>query len=217
MNNKYWPLYGLVLRTPRLELRFPSEDELGALAEVAATGVNRPGQRTFLTPWPDLPPEQRGLFVVQNHWGCKAEWATTNWVLNLGVFAEGMPIGMVSLRGKEFSILREVTTGSWLGLEFQGKGYGTEARTALLHFAFEHLGAVAARTEVFQDNASSQGVSRKLGYQPDGISRDVLDGQVVVSDRLRLTHDHWLRVPHVPVTVLGLEQCKAYFLGEDVT
>lgn len=217
MNNKYWPLYGLILRTPRLELRFPSEDELGTLAEVAAHGVNRPGQRTFLTPWPDLPPEKRGLFIVQNHWGCKAEWKTTNWVLNLGVFVEGLPIGMVSLRGKEFSILREVTTGSWLGLEFQGKGFGTEARTALLHFAFEHLGAVAARTEVFQDNAPSQGVSRNLGYLPDGISRDVLDGQVVVSDRLRLTHDHWLQVPHVPVTVLGFDQCQAYFLGEEVT
>ncbi|MFB9992667.1 GNAT family N-acetyltransferase, partial [Deinococcus oregonensis] len=189
MINKYWPLYGLNLRTPRLELRFPSEDELGKLAEVAATGVNRPGQRTFLTPWPELPPEKRALFVVQNHWGCKAEWESKQWVLNLGVFVDGRPIGMVSLRGKEFSVLREVTTSSWLGLEFQGQGYGTQARTALLEFAFEHLGAVAARTEVFQENASSQGVSRKLGYQPDGMSRDVLDGQVMVSDRFRLTRD----------------------------
>ncbi|MFB9991935.1 GNAT family N-acetyltransferase [Deinococcus oregonensis] len=217
MINKYWPLYGLNLRTPRLEFRFPSEDELGTLAEVAAQGVNRPGQRTFLTPWPELPPKERGLFIVQNHWGCKAEWNSNNWVLNLGVFVEGRPIGMVSLRGKDFSVLREVTTGSWLGLEFQGQGYGTEARTALLQLAFEHLGAVAARTEVFQENAASQGVSKKLGYESDGISRDVLDGQVIVSDRLRLTRDQWQRVPHVAVTVTGFDQCQAYFLGEEVT
>ncbi|GHG03710.1 hypothetical protein GCM10017783_15390 [Deinococcus piscis] len=151
---------------------------------------------------------------MQNHWGCKAEWESTNWVLNLGVFAAGQPVGMVSLRGKEFATLREVTTGSWLGLEFQGKGYGTEARTALLHFAFEQLGAVAARTEVFQDNAASQGVSRKLGYEPDGISRDVLDGQVIVSDRLRLTREKWQHCTHLPVSVTGFESCEKFFLGE---
>lgn len=110
--NKYWPLDQLVLSTPHLELRFPTEDELGQLAEVAAGGVSKPGQRTFLTPWPEFPPHKRALFVMQNHWGCKAEWESGNWVLNLGVFANGQPIGMVSLRGKDFAILREVTTGS---------------------------------------------------------------------------------------------------------
>ncbi|MFC6617076.1 GNAT family N-acetyltransferase [Deinococcus radiophilus] len=159
-------------------------------------------------------PEKRGLFVIQNHWGCKAEWESSDWVLNLGVFADGQPIGMVSLRGKEFAVLREVTTGSWLGLEFQGQGHGTEARTALLHFAFEYLGAEAARTEVFQENAASQGVSRKLGYRPDGISRDVLDGQVIVSDRLRLTRESWRHVPHTPVTVSGFDGCEKFFLGD---
>lgn len=154
------------------------------------------------------------MFVIQNHWGSKADWESRNWVLNLGVFAGEQPVGMVSLRGKEFSILREVTTGSWLGLDFQGQGYGTEARAALLHFAFENLGAVAARTEVFQENAASQGVSRKLGYQPDGISRDILDGQVIVSDRLRLTREHWQRVSHFPVSITGYEHCQHFFMEE---
>lgn len=214
MTNQYWPLYELILRTPRLELRLPTEKELGQLAEVAARGISKPGQRTFLTPWPELAPRKRALFILQNHWGCKAEWTSTNWVLNLGVFAESEPIGMVSLRGKDFSILREVTTGSWLGLDFQRQGYGTEARTALLHFAFESLGAVAARTEVFQENTLSQGVSRKLGYQPDGISRDIFDGQVIISDRLRLSRENWQRISHPPVTVNGFDGCEEFFLGE---
>lgn len=213
----YWPLYHLTLRTPRLELRFPTERELGQLAQIAADGISKPGQRTFLTPWPELPPKQRGLFVIQNHWGSKADWESTGWVLNLGVFAGEQPIGMVSLRGKEFSILREVTTGSWLGLNFQRQGYGTEARTALLHLAFEHLGAFAARTEVFQENAPSQGVSRKLGYQPDGISRDVLDGRVIVSDRLRLTREDWQRGSYSSVDVAGFDQCRHFFIGENIS
>ena len=64
-------------------------------------------------------------------------------------------------------------------------------RIGLLTLAFDHLGAEAAVTEVFQDNHSSQGVSRKLGYEPDGISRDARGDEVVVSDRLRLTLTKW--------------------------
>lgn len=101
-----------------------------------------------------------------------------------------------------------------MGIDFQSQGYGTEARAALLHFAFENLGALAARTEVFQENTKSQGVSKKLGYQPDGISRDILEGQVIVSDRLRLTRENWQRTPHLPITVTGFDNCMEFFLGE---
>jgi RimJ/RimL family protein N-acetyltransferase len=96
---------------------------------------------------------------------------------------------VATLRARDFVVVREVTTFSWLGLDYQGHGFGTEARVGLLTLAFEHLGAVAARTEVFQDNHASQGVSRKLGYQSDGISVDARGSEPVVSDRLRLSRD----------------------------
>jgi hypothetical protein len=67
---------------------------------------------------------------------------------------------VVTLRARDFPVVREVTTSSWLATGHQGQGYGTEARTGLLTLAFDHLGARAARTEVFQDNDASQGVSR---------------------------------------------------------
>jgi RimJ/RimL family protein N-acetyltransferase len=121
-----------------------------------------------------------------------------------------VPIGIVALRATDFSILREVKTWSWLGLEHHGQGFGTEARNALLHLAFAGLDAEAALTEVFQDNAGSQGVSRKLGYRPDGISRDVLHGKPVVSDRLRLTREDW---QETPVEVEGLEDCRSWFIA----
>lgn len=41
-------------------------------------------------------------------------------------------------------LVREVATSSWLGLPHHGKGFGTEARLALLTLAFDHLGAEAA-------------------------------------------------------------------------
>jgi hypothetical protein len=33
-----WPQFGLIIMTPRLELRLPREEDLAALAEVAARG-----------------------------------------------------------------------------------------------------------------------------------------------------------------------------------
>ena len=58
-----WPLFGLVLRTPRLELRSPSPEQLAALAELADDGVHDPATMPFLVPWTDLPPGQRGRSV----------------------------------------------------------------------------------------------------------------------------------------------------------
>ena len=206
-----WPLFGLVLRTEQLELRLPREAEVAALAELAGRGLHAPGERPFLTPWTDGTPQDRAGEVLQGHWWRLGAWTTDDWSLGLGVFRDGEPLGIVSLRARQFAVLREVTSSSWLGLEHQGQGVGTQARVALLALAFDHLGAQAARTEVFQDNHASQGVSRRLGYQPDGISRDVRGDEVLVSDRLRLTRDGWAAQPRPHVDVSRLEPCRAWF------
>ena len=206
----HWPLRGLRLVTERLVLRQPDEGELAALADVAAAGVHQPGEQPFLTPWTDRPPSERARGVLQGYWEDLSSWTPQNWALQLGVFRDGVPLGIVALRATDFAILREVKTWSWLGLEHHGQGFGTEARRALLHLAFAGLDAEAALTEVFQDNAGSQGVSRKLGYRPDGISRDVLHGKPVVSDRLRLTREDW---QETPVEVVGLEDCRSWFIA----
>ncbi|MFI5932387.1 GNAT family N-acetyltransferase [Actinoplanes sp. NPDC051494] len=207
----HWPPAGLSLTTDRLRLRQPDDAELAALAEVAADGVHAPGERPYLTPWTDLPPAERARYVIQQHWRRRGEWRADSWELEFGVFHEERPIGIVAIRGHDFAIRREVKTESWLGLPHHRRGLGTEARTALLHLAFTGLDAVAAVSEVFQDNAASQGVSRKLGYRPDGISRDVLHGQVATSDRLRLTADDWHGRPRPAVTITGLEPCLPLF------
>lgn len=207
----HWPHLGLRLTTERLELRLPTEDELADLGDVAAHGVHHPGEQPYLRPWTDVPPHQRALHIIQQHWSRRGEWTVDDWALELGVFSEWGPVGMVALRGREFPILREAKTESWLGVDHHRRGLGTEARTALLHLAFAGLRAVSAVSEVFQDNAGSQGVSRKLGYRRDGISRDVLHDHVVVSDRLRLDRDDWQRAPHATVTIYGLAPCLPFF------
>ncbi|MFJ8578258.1 GNAT family N-acetyltransferase [Micromonospora sp. NPDC093277] len=206
-----WPLYGLTIFTSRLELRLPQEDELAAAAQLAANGVHRADERPFLTPWTDGSPEDRARSVLQGHWGQRAGWSVAAWSLGLAVFSDGNPLGMVTLRARDFLVVREVTTSSWLGIEHQGKGYGTEARIGLLTLAFDHLDARAALTEVFQDNHASQGVSRKLGYAADGISVDARGDEAVVSDRLRLTRQKWTQQERPAVRVDGMAACGPMF------
>ena len=211
MLSDIWPVYRLQVTTDRLILRLPNEDELAEAAEVAGAGVHRPSERPFLTPWTEGSAQDRRLSVVRGHWSDLADWTADRWGLGLCVFADGRPVGMVSLRASDFRVAREVTTSSWLGLPFQGKGFGTEARIGLLTLAFDHLGAEAARTEVFQDNHASQGVSRKLGYEPDGISRDARGDEVLVSDRLRLTRQTWIQSGHPRAEVTGFDLCRSCF------
>lgn len=206
-----WPLFGLTVQTSRLKLRLPHEQEIAELASIAGRGVHHPGERPFLTPWTAGDPQDRVRFVLQEHWSQLGAWSASAWRLGLGVFLGEQPLGIVTLRARDFPVVREVTTSSWLGLPHHGKGYGTEARAGLLTLAFDHLGADAALTEVFQDNHSSQGVSRKLGYEPDGISRDARGNEVVVSDRLRLTRQKWQSQPQTGATVAGFADCRSMF------
>ncbi|MFD5110971.1 GNAT family N-acetyltransferase [Streptomyces sp. NPDC058391] len=206
-----WPLRALRIRSPRLELRLPSEEELAAVADVAAQGAHARTARPFLTPWTDLPPAERARHVVRQHWSRLGAWAPDDWALELVVFFEGRPVGIQEIRATDFGIRREIVSGSWIGLEHQGKGIGTEMRVAMLHLAFAELGAGSAKSVSFTDNHASLSVSRKLGYQPDGITRDVLHGQVVESQWLRLSRQDWSRQEHGPVTVSGLTACKDFF------
>lgn len=72
MLNHYWPPAHLTLATKRLELRVPIDYELFELVQVAANGVHEPGDQPYLTPWTDLPPRERILHLMQQHWSRRA-------------------------------------------------------------------------------------------------------------------------------------------------
>ena len=55
MPHPYWPLFDLRVRTPRLELRYPSDDDLVALVDLARMGIHPPETMPFSTPWTDVP------------------------------------------------------------------------------------------------------------------------------------------------------------------
>jgi RimJ/RimL family protein N-acetyltransferase len=150
-------------------------------------------------------PAARAREVVQRHSRRRGTWTPQDWTLDLVVFEQGRPVGVQEMGAQDFAILREVSTSSWLGLKYQGRGIGSEMRSAVLHLAFAGLDAAEATSMSFIDNAASLGVSRKLGYRPDGITRDVLHGQAVVSERLRLTRLEWELTDRPKVAISGLE------------
>lgn len=203
----HWPLLGLRIRTPRLELRLPQAEELAELGELAAAGVHDPDLMPFLHPWTDLPPAERARSVIQFQWRTLASWQPRDWQLPLAVFKDGRIVGLQEVAAKDFAVLREVRTGSWIGREHHGQGIGTEMRAAVLHLAFAELGAEQARSGAFSDNPASRAVSRKLGYEPDGVARLVVRGKPVLEHRLRLTRDRWEAAPRTEAAVDGLTPC----------
>jgi RimJ/RimL family protein N-acetyltransferase len=211
MNPDWWPLARLRLLTPDLELRLGTPDDVEALAGLAAAGVHKPHVQPFVVPWTDAPPADRALSTLQFQWRQWGAWTPQHWSLDLVVLREGAVVGTQGVSAKEFAVLREVSTGSWLGLAYQGKGIGTQMRAAVLHLAFECLGALYATSGAFADNHASLAVSRKLGYVDDGIERHVVRGKAVTSRRLRLDRETWQRTRSVPVTAHGVEQCLPMF------
>lgn len=62
------------------------------------------------------------------------------------------------------------TIGYWLGRPFQGFGYAGEAAEAALDWAFAAHGCTAVAARVFEENAASRALLRKLGFQPEAIT-----------------------------------------------
>jgi RimJ/RimL family protein N-acetyltransferase len=211
MTSPHWPLSGLRLRTPRLELRWPTLADLDALASLAAEGVHDPAVMPFEVAWTDAPAADRARSTLQFHWSQWGSWAASDWSLNLVVDLAGTIVGTQGIGAKDFAIVREVHTGSWVGQKYHGQGIGTEMRAAVLGLAFEGLNARYACSSAFDDNAASLAVSRKLGYADDGIEFNVVRGRAVTTRRLRLDRDTWAAHQSVPAEISGLEPCLPSF------
>jgi len=211
MLSSHWPLADLRLQTPDLELRWPSPDDLGALADLAAPGVHDPEVQPFMVPWTDTSPEERARGTLQYHWSRWGAWKPSNWVLTLAVLRDGVVVGTQDVGGRDYAVLREVHTGSWLGQRYQGQGIGTQMRAAVLHLAFDGLGAQWAISAAFENNPASLGVSRKLGYRDDGVDWYQVRGRPELSRRLRLDRAGWEAARTVPVQIHGLPPCLPLF------
>lgn len=205
-------LFGLRLRTPRLELRLPDAVELQQLREVASAGVHPPEFMPFEVAWTDDP----GLAAfVEFHERQRRNWTAGAWDLELGVWSDRGLVGVQAVTGTDFATTRIVSTGSWLGECFQRLGIGTEMRTAVLELAFRGLGAKVARSGAIDGNAASLRVSQKLGYRIVGRSTVAPRGVETGHTDLELKAEEWQ--PPFPVEIDGLDMCRSLFGVADAT
>ena len=192
MPHPHWPLFDLVVRTPRITVRY-LDDALGdQLAALAAQGVHDPEFMPFALPWTDVASPELERNALRWYWRCRAETDPDSWNLQFAVFEGDELVGTTAALADKFPTVRAFETGSWLGRRFQGQGIGTEMRIATLHLGFLGFDAVTATTGAFHDNAASLGVTRKLGYEPNGVAMHERRGERAQSNRFLMTREHFL-------------------------
>ena len=214
MLSEHWPLFDLRIRTPRLELRYPADDDLALLVELTREEVHAPDFMPFSTPWTRAKSPDRERNALRFWWRLRATLGADEWVLPFLVVDDGEPVGVQDLKGVAFPVTRSVVTGSWLVRRRQGTGIGKEMRAAVLHLAFAGFGAVEAHTAAFVDNPASLGVTRSLGYAPNGSQTDDREGQPVEHLRFVLPRNAWETRRRDDVEIYGLER-TVDFLGID--
>ena len=208
-----WPLFGLRLRTPRLELRIVRDTDLDGLVSAVDAGVHPPEQMPFAQPWTDAAPDERRRGYVRHVWERRAV-TPERWLLAFAVVLDGEPIGVQDLSATDFAVRGTVDTGSWLTRARHGRGIGTEMRAAVLLLAFDHLGAEVAESAATSWNAASLGVSRRLGYRENGRSFSTgRPGERVEELQVRLLRDEFVR-PAWQLQVDGLEAARRELLGD---
>jgi RimJ/RimL family protein N-acetyltransferase len=205
----HWPLFDLRIRTPWLELRYPNDAECALLADLAREPVHDPDAMPFSTPWTRTPSPERERRALQFWWGLRAGLSADDWTLPFAVFEHGTPVGAQDVRGVGFPVTRSVVTGSWLVQRVQGRGIGKEMRAAVLHLAFAGLGAIEAHTSAFEDNPASQGVTRALGYEPNGSRIDDREGAPARHLEYVLRREVWAAAPRTDIVIEGLAPCLA--------
>lgn len=214
-SNPNWPLFGLRIRTERVELRYPDDADIARIVKVAEQGIHDPSTMPFTVPWTRRRAPELGRGIFRHHWECRAGFGPEKWKLILAVVVEGEVVGSQSMSSFDFGVRRTVETGSWLGRAHQGKGLGKHMRACALGLAFEGLDARHAHSDVYDDNAASLALNRKLGYEEQWGDIDVVEGIARPWRRFHLTRELWEK--HVrnltTVEIEGLDGCRSMFVG----
>ncbi|MFG1990242.1 GNAT family N-acetyltransferase [Actinoplanes sp. NPDC048988] len=209
MPSTYPPL-NLAVHTPRLTLAAATDDLLDRLAPIVRAGVVTEG-----TPLPFDDPMSlydespaREWNWLRRIWSGRSRVSADYWRLYFVIVADGEPLGMQDLVGRDFAALGTVTTFSWLAPAARGRGLGKQARAAILHLAFDGFGAREAASDAFTDNHASNRISESLGYTRNGSDWATHRGEPAELQRWRLTRAAWLTHRRPDITLTGVEECR---------
>ena len=155
---------GTLLRGPRVRLRPLERADLPRYQELFSE--------------PEISLHYGGLGVPENLNQLQrrfdaGEFDTTDRFLVLAIETEGTLIGTMVLRNEENLPSRSATFGIIIGdPAYLDRGYGTEASTLLLDYAFAVLGYHKVNLDLFEYNARAQAMYEKLGFVVEGRRRE---------------------------------------------
>jgi RimJ/RimL family protein N-acetyltransferase len=168
-----------VLETERLMLRKPTLADVKAIARLA--NDRRIAHNTRRLPHPytqdhavafvramaDEPRET--VFLIENNF---------------------VPIGMVGIDWRQPATPE---LGYWLGVEYWGQGFGTEAARAVIDFTFEEFDVEHLISGARVSNPSSRNILEKCGFQWSGVELHRFEalGSSTPVDCFRLSRSVW--------------------------
>jgi RimJ/RimL family protein N-acetyltransferase len=203
-----WPLFDLRVQTPRLRLEYATDAHLETLASFRAGEVIAPGEEPFDVPASFyMEPPTSHWKAISGEWGARARTSPEWWHMSFAVIVDGEVVGQQNITGENFVVLRTVNSFSFVKRSVQGQGIGKEMRAAVLHLAFDGLGAQRAESDAFVDNAASIGVTRALGYAENGTVLGERPSGAAMLQRFLLTREQWESTRRADITITGLAPC----------
>ena len=90
--------------------------------------------------------------------------------LHLGVFRDGLLVGMVSLHNINY-LMHTAAIGYWLDEDNEGRGIITSSVKVMMQYAFEELALNRIEIRAAVDNIKSRAIPERLGFTAEGILR----------------------------------------------
>jgi len=155
---------GELLRTYRLRLRPLEREDLPRYQEIFSE--------------PEISLHYGGLGVPESLSRLQrrfdgGEFDATDRFLHVVIETEGLLIGAMVLRNEENLPSRSATFGIIIGdRAYLDRGYGTEASTLLLDYAFAVLGYHKVNLDLFEYNARARVMYERLGFVVEGRRRE---------------------------------------------
>ena len=162
------------ITTPRIALRLPRQDDLAEYVRIHELSW------PHFAPWmPQQPPGEtfEDMFTRQLDRAIKgaAEESEFRFV---GLAPDGRIVGFFGLSQIYRGAFHNAYAGWSVNVEFVGKGYATEAVSAMLDFAFAPpptgIALHRVQANIIPNNAASVQVARKCGFRLEGTAKRYL-------------------------------------------
>ena len=161
----------LHLEQGRIYLRPPRSSDWQAWS------VLREQSRSFLTPWePTWPPDSLTRLAFRRRLDqYRYEWEQqSGYSLFIFKVASDELLGGISLSNVRRGVALTGSLGYWVGGGYARLGFMTEALAAMMNFVFDQLGLHRLEAACLMNNAASQGLLKKSGFQQIGCARQYL-------------------------------------------